>query len=175
MNMYKYPMESIVAAINQTVDEGFHPIDDRVHDAGLDPHIVTVAAHIGREAADSQLGVVDREVVELAGEVNFLHGVLFGLTLAANERALEEATVTPLHRAHPHYRTLDDAHGLAFHDFGQATATHMARVNGPFSCTTDGCVVQCRDGWLAVDTRGNLYPIADVVVRDVFTVPGDAA
>jgi hypothetical protein len=46
----------------------------------------------------------------------------------------------------------------------KAALTRAARIPRPFTVETTEGVMTCEDGWLAVDTEGNPYPIA----RDVF-------
>lgn len=38
--------------------------------------------------------------------------------------------------------------------------TRMTRIHGPFVVQTSEGPLRCEDGWLAVDARGYLYPIA---------------
>jgi hypothetical protein len=42
--------------------------------------------------------------------------------------------------------------------------TRVARIAGPFTVETREGVMECEDGWLAVDSNGDPYPIA----ADVF-------
>ncbi len=44
--------------------------------------------------------------------------------------------------------------------FRRKTDTKMVRVAGPFEVETTEGVMKCEDGWLALDSRGELYPIA---------------
>jgi hypothetical protein len=174
----KYPREAIMAVVAQTVEDGFEPVDDRVRKAGLDPYILQVSQSIGQEAA---LTARDHdadpyELVEAAGDVNWLNGVLFGMQLVESERAVQ-AAVSALRQIDgdepvPHYDSLADCQGLDFATFEKVGETRMARVSGPFTCTTiDGNAAYCDDGWLAVDAEGHLYPVADSVARKSYALP----
>lgn len=160
-----------MAVIARQVDAGFRPIDERVEESALDPYINEVAVEIGLHAAEATTAK-DAEAVVAAAEVNFLHGVLFGLELAHNEAGVK-ALVRAM-GAEQHYDDVVEAinAGLEFNIFEKVGGTSLARVSGPFSCTTiDGNVAHCANGWLGVDAEGHLYPVADSVARQTYALP----
>jgi hypothetical protein len=54
--------------------------------------------------------------------------------------------------------------GAAWATFVKKAKTKAIRIEGPFRVFTDESeneALLCQDGWLAIDARGNPYPIAD--------------
>lgn len=45
-------------------------------------------------------------------------------------------------------------------DYVKVTPTKMIRMIGPFQCETKEGLVECEDGFLAVDAEGYPYPVA---------------
>jgi hypothetical protein len=171
--MMKYTRHTMMAVARQLVDDGLDPIDMRLDVAGIDPYITTVAASVGAEAAQ-MLGGEDQAMIEAATEGAWANGVLFGLKLAETEAAINEAVEKS--RASrcqiDTYVSLADCEGLDFFTFEKVGETRMARIQGPFSCVTiDGNVATCDDGWLAVDSEGYLYPVADAVAQRSYITP----
>lgn len=170
--MMRYPREAIMAVIVRITGAGFDEIDRRVGEAGIDPYILEVARTIGFEHGMPFTEGTAKDVAAVA-EVNFLHGVLFGLQLAQDEARVEEAVAAVAEDDVQHFGGYEDAkHAeLDFYIFQKQGQTYMARVTGPFTCTTiDGNVVRCQDGWLALDAEGYLYPVADSVARVSYKV-----
>lgn len=54
--------------------------------------------------------------------------------------------------------------------FRKLTETKAVRIEGPFSVATREGVITCEDGWLAVDSGGWPYPIADDEFRRIYEV-----
>lgn len=50
---------------------------------------------------------------------------------------------------------------LGWGEYRKKVTTQMVRIDGPFTVETDEGPLTCDDGWLAIDARGNPYPIAD--------------
>jgi hypothetical protein len=50
------------------------------------------------------------------------------------------------------------------------TLTRCARIEGPFTVVTPHGEVVCEDGWLAVDSNGDPYPIAADVFEASFAL-----
>lgn len=48
-------------------------------------------------------------------------------------------------------------------------ATPAIRIDGPFSVETREGTLTCEDGYLAVDSNGDPYPIAADVFEDTYT------
>lgn len=48
-------------------------------------------------------------------------------------------------------------------EFRKKTPTRMLRIDGPFIVDTGVGRVTCDDGYLAVDARGNPYPVSTAV------------
>jgi len=48
-------------------------------------------------------------------------------------------------------------------DYRKTTTTRMLRMDGPFAVQTLEGLVDCPDGWLAVDTQGHPYPVAATI------------
>lgn len=46
--------------------------------------------------------------------------------------------------------------------------TRAIRITGPFAVQTREGTMTCEDGWLAVDSNGDPYPIASDVFRDMY-------
>lgn len=167
----KYPREAIMAVVAHQVNGGFAPVDDRIEKAGVDPYILSVAASIGEEAAHACPVPDVSEVVEAAADVNFLHGVLFGLGLAENEAKVEHVvTAMRAEALDQHFTREHLPPSEEFHEFAKQGVTLLARVNGPFSCETKEGLVTCRDGWLALDADGDPYPVADDVFRKSYAL-----
>lgn len=152
--MMTYSREAIVAAIRPQVD-GYAPVDALIERADVDPYMLTVAGTVGDSVAGGN------PVVQTAGEVGFLRGVLLGLALAEGRKA---------EQAEQHFEKFGDTADLDFHVFRKAGSTYMARVVGPFSVRTKEGLAHCPDGWLAVDSEGDLYPVADTVARTSYAV-----
>jgi hypothetical protein len=53
------------------------------------------------------------------------------------------------------------AHRLHFRKYKKQGLTEAMRMSGPFRVETSEGPVTCEDGWLAIDSRGHPYPIAD--------------
>lgn len=70
----------------------------------------------------------------------------------------------------PMYRTGPSLDALrpAMKAFHRTTPVHAVRISGPFKVTTLEGVMHCFDGWLAIDPKGNPYPIADDVFRATY-------
>lgn len=49
----------------------------------------------------------------------------------------------------------------SWHSYRKKVHTEMVRINGPFVVETQEGPLLCQDGWLARDSRGWPYPIAD--------------
>jgi hypothetical protein len=47
-----------------------------------------------------------------------------------------------------------------FHPYRKKSVTMMSRVEGPFKVQTQEGVVECDDGWVALDEEGWPYPIS---------------
>lgn len=47
-----------------------------------------------------------------------------------------------------------------WHDFRKMSITQAQRISGPFEVETLEGTMSCEDGWLALDSHGNPYPIA---------------
>lgn len=45
-------------------------------------------------------------------------------------------------------------------EFVKTTSTKMVRMTGPFACQTKEGLVECEDGYLAIDAEGYPYPVA---------------
>lgn len=173
--MMKYPREAIVAAIELLTADEFRPIYQAIEEDGVHPWIAEAARQAACDLAIDILSMEDVtsdfDLLSKASEVGMLHGVRIGLKLAENERRVTDALDTMRLDGSlkvKHYVTPDDAtaDGLKFYYFEKVGGTSMARVDGHFSCETiDGNVAHCDDGWLAIDTEGRLYPVADSVAR----------
>lgn len=60
---------------------------------------------------------------------------------------------------------LGDHEDLEFLQFRKLGFTEAARVSGTFEVETTEGKMRCRNGWIAIDAKGNPYPIADEVLR----------
>ncbi len=56
----------------------------------------------------------------------------------------------------------------AWGEFRKVTTTRMVRVDGPFTVATREGEITCADGWLAIDSGGWPYPIADEEQRLIY-------
>lgn len=46
--------------------------------------------------------------------------------------------------------------------------TMMTRIEVPFEVPTSEGDMRCEDGWLAIDSEGNIYPISDKVQQSIY-------
>jgi len=46
--------------------------------------------------------------------------------------------------------------------------TMMTRIGVPFEVPTSEGDMRCEDGWLAIDSEGNIYPISDKVQQSIY-------
>lgn len=49
---------------------------------------------------------------------------------------------------------------LTFSLYRKKRLTQATRVSGPFEVETTEGTLRCEDGWLALDSKGNPYPIS---------------
>lgn len=68
----------------------------------------------------------------------------------------------------PHY-TRDCLPDDGWEEFSRSNTTKMVRIDGPFTITTKGEEVRCEDGWLALDSDGDPYPVDAQVHRTSYT------
>ena len=52
--------------------------------------------------------------------------------------------------------------------FRKKHLTKAIRIEGPFKVETTEGPLDCQDGWLAVDSRGFPYPIADDEFQNIY-------
>lgn len=185
--MMKYPREAIVAAISGRGGSS-EPPSVLLEEAGIHPHLATVAMEVGASATTTfllALGSIKQEAdameeSESAGFFSggaadmgtaafssaFLRGVLVGVALAEKEAEVQEAMPEGQHFTREALPPAED-----FGVFEKQGHTLMARICGPFSCVTiDGNIARCDDGWLALDGAGFPYPVADHVARSSYIV-----
>jgi len=55
--------------------------------------------------------------------------------------------------------TKDDMPGSGWRAWRKVATTYMLKINEPFSVDTSEGEMSCDDGWLALDSQGNPYPI----------------
>lgn len=60
-----------------------------------------------------------------------------------------------------------------FEEFSKSGSTKMVRIEGPFTVVTREGTMECEDGWLAIDSRGWPYPIADDEQANIYQPAGD--
>lgn len=62
--------------------------------------------------------------------------------------------------------------GVRFEPYRKKAPTYAIRIEGKFVVQTSDGLVQCDDGWLALDSRGYPYPIdADEFARSFEEIP----
>ena len=52
--------------------------------------------------------------------------------------------------------------------FRKKATTKAIRIDGPFEVETTEGTLSCQDGWLAIDSRGFPYPIADDEFQQIY-------
>lgn len=61
-------------------------------------------------------------------------------------------------------------------EYRKISTTMMVRIDGPFYVETTEGRSHCDDGWLAIDARGNPYPVAadehELIYEPVDPAPG---
>lgn len=65
-------------------------------------------------------------------------------------------------------RMLADGQRGEMKQYRKRVLTLAKRMDGPFSVQTTEGLMTCRDGWLAIDSRGEPYPIADEEFREIY-------
>ena len=61
-----------------------------------------------------------------------------------------------------------------FARYEKTRLTPALRMEGTFVCeTSEGNVVSCDDGWLAVDSHGHPYPVNDVEFQGTYRIVTD--
>lgn len=58
----------------------------------------------------------------------------------------------------------------AFTEHRKKTETPALRIEGPFAVETSEGTMQCPDGWLAIDSAGNPYPIEKSVFEATYEI-----
>jgi len=62
--------------------------------------------------------------------------------------------------AEPIFATRENLPEGAYREYRKTYTPQAMRMSGPFFClTSEGNVVSCADGWLAIDSEGHPYPI----------------
>lgn len=61
----------------------------------------------------------------------------------------------------------------AFQRYRKRVLTRAMRVHGPFEVETSEGVLSCQDGWLALDSQDNPYPISDQEFRAIYEPADD--
>jgi hypothetical protein len=59
-------------------------------------------------------------------------------------------------------------HELIFREFRKIGTTKVAKIGVPFEVETSEGLMRCESGWLAIDSEGNPYPIADDVFEKTY-------
>ena len=68
----------------------------------------------------------------------------------------------------PTYQRDDLPPAEQFASYRKRHLTRAVRIDGPFRVVTQEGELSCQDGWLAVDSRGWPYPIADDEFRAIY-------
>jgi hypothetical protein len=80
------------------------------------------------------------------------------------EDTMEGTPPAPTDDATPLYTAENLPPRESFSEYSKKAGTPALRIEGPFRVETSEGTMDCTDGWLAIDTAGNPYPIA----KDVF-------
>lgn len=67
--------------------------------------------------------------------------------------------------------TKDSLPAGPFAEYAKVRTTRAIKVTGTFHClTSEGNIASCKDGWLAVDSRGYPYPINSAEFEVTYTL-----